>query len=67
MKAIYQKPTTEIMFVAMDQHLMQASKTGGLLGGGDNPQNLNLDNAGETSGTSNNLSRSFSIWGDDED
>ena len=67
MKAIYQKPTTEIMFVAMDQHLMQASKTGGLLGDGDTPNNLDLENTGETSGTSGNLSRSFSVWGDDED
>ena len=67
MKAIYQKPTTEIMFVAMDQHLMQASKTGGLLGDGDTPNNLDLGNTGTTDAEGGNLSRSFSVWGDDED
>lgn len=66
MKAIYQKPNTEIMFVAMDQHLMQASKTGGLLGDGGTPNDLDLGNAGSTDETGGNLSRSFSVW-DDED
>lgn len=66
MKAIYQKPNTEIMFVAMDQHLMQASRNGGLLGDGDDPNNLDLGNAGSTDETGGNLSRGRSIWDDDD-
>lgn len=60
MKAIYQKPETEMIVVAAQQ-LMAGS-----LG---NPEDgFNIDGAPETtSETSGNLSRRHSIWDDEED
>lgn len=67
MKAIYQKPTTEQVLINTDVQLMQASKTGGLLGDGEDPNKLNLDTAGETEETSGNLSRRRDLWEDEEE
>lgn len=59
MKAIYQKPETNVTFVAVQQ-LMVSSPLG-------NPEDgFNLDDAPETGESSGNLSRGRSIW-DDED
>ena len=67
MKAIYQKPTTEQVLINTDVQLMQASKTGGLLGDGEDPNKLDLGNAGETGETSGNLSRGRSVWDEEEE
>ena len=67
MKAIYQKPTTEQVLINTDLQLMQASKTGGLLGNGDDPNDLDLGNAGGTGESSGNLSRRRDLWEDEEE
>lgn len=67
MKTTYQKPTTEQVLINTDLQLMQASKTGGLLGDGDNPNDLDLGNAGDTEQSSGNLSRRHDLWEDEEE
>ncbi len=59
MKAIYQKPETEMIVVAAQQ-LMAGS-----LG---NPEDgFDISDAPETGATDGNLSRRHSIWDDEED
>lgn len=63
MKKTYQNPETDILTMALSD-LMTAS-----LGNGENPNNIDLSQAGTTDATSGNLSRR-SIWedaGEDED
>lgn len=64
----YQKPNTDIVFVAMDKLLQEISN--GMFNNGKTPDNSTIDLGGEfneTEETSGNLSRSFSVWGDDEE
>lgn len=65
MKAIYQKPELNIVLVATELHLLAGS--GGLLGSGNEPADLNLSGAATTDAVSGNLSRQSSVWGDEEE
>jgi hypothetical protein len=60
MKKIYENPTTDIISMSVSE-LMAAS-----LGNGDNPNNIDLGQAGTTNATSGNLSRR-SVWDDEVD
>lgn len=61
MKKIYMKPSMEVITIRNTQIL-----AGSLLDTtGTNPQQT--DFSGETSDTGGNLSRSFNLWGDDEE
>ena len=63
MKAIYQKPTTDILFVEMQNIIC------GSLGDGDTPNSINLNDATSTDDLPDGWtpgSRRGSIW-DDED
>lgn len=64
MKAIYQKPVTDIIAMSIKANILKGS--GGLLGNGEKPEDLDLSNAGETESTSGNLSRR-SVWEDEEE
>ena len=63
MKKIYENPTTDIL--TYSESLMTAASNG-LLGDGENPNSINLGNAGTTDATSGNLSRR-SVWDDEVD
>ena len=66
MKAIYQKPATEIVVLSTSTHLLEGSNKNGILGDDPTQANFNLnETVNETGETSGNLSRR-SIW-DDED
>lgn len=65
MKTTYQKPTTEMIILNVQQ-MVCASGEGSLLGNGATPNNLDLGDAGKTNETGNNLSR-FNVWGDDDE
>ena len=64
MKATYQNPRTDIITISVAQ--MIAASNGGLLGDNENPNDLDLTNAGTTDQTSGNLSRR-SVWDDEEE
>ena len=64
MKATYQKPKTEISIISGAQ--MIATSNGGLLGNGDNPNELDLSTAATTEESSGNLSRR-SVWDEEEE
>lgn len=64
MKAIYQKPVTDIILMSTHSNILTGS--GGLLGDGETPKDLDLNNAGETTSTSGNLTRR-SVWDDEEE
>ena len=64
MKKIYQNPKTDIVTISVAQ--MIATSNSGLLGTGDKPNDLDLNNAGETNEISGNLSRR-SVWDDEDD
>jgi hypothetical protein len=63
MKTTYLAPATDIILLSVSSHILEGS--GGLLGDGENPEDLNLDTAGETNATSGNLSRR--MWEDEEE
>ena len=62
MKATYQKPAIELLSAYSLEHLLEGS--GGLLGDGDNPKDLDLGNTSTTDATGGNLSRRRSVWSD---
>ena len=65
MKAIYQKPATEIVMLTTGAHLLTVSN--GLLGDGETPKGFNPnEEANTTDATSGNLSRR-SVWDDEEE
>ena len=64
MKATYQNPKTDIITISVAQ--MIAASNGGLLGNGDNPNDLDLSTAGTTEEVSGNLSRR-TVWDDEEE
>ena len=65
MKAIYQKPATEIVMLSISAHLLDTSN--GLLGNGETPKGFDPNQeTNTTDATSGNLSRR-SIWDDDEE
>ena len=67
MKAIYQKPVTEIVMLSIGAHLLEGSNKNGILG--DNPTTADFDLGQETNttdATSDNLSRR-SVWADEEE
>ena len=67
MKAIYQKPVTEIVMLSIGAHLLEGSNKNGILGDDPTQANFNLnETVNETGETSGNLSRR-SIWDDEED
>ena len=57
MKTTYQKPKTEFIVVALSQ----------LMAGSPVEDGFNQNETPTTEESSGNLSRSFSVWGDDED
>lgn len=57
MKTTYQKPATDIILLTTKQLVMASPVENG----------FNTGTAEETEQTSGNLSRHFSVWGDDED
>ena len=65
MKKTYQNPKTDVVTVALS-HIIAASQTGGLLGNGDNPNDLDLNDIAETDAVSGNLSRR-NVWDDEEE
>ena len=65
MKAIYQKPATEIVVLTTGIHLLAISN--GLLGDGETPKDFNPnEETNTTDATSGNLSRR-SVWDDEEE
>ena len=67
MKAIYQKPATEIVVLSTSTHLLEGSNKNGILG--DDPTQANFDLGqvtNTTDATSGNLSRR-SVWDDEEE
>ena len=67
MKAIYQKPATEIVVLSTSTHLLEGSNKNGILG--DDPTQANFDlgqGTNTTDATSGNLSRR-SVWDDEEE
>lgn len=65
MKATYQKPVTDIIILSSHANILTGS--GGLLGDGEEPNDLDLDNPATTDATSGNLSRRKSVWDDEEE
>jgi len=65
MKATYQKPVTDIITLSSHANILTGS--GSLLGDGEKPNDLDLDNAATTDATSGNLSRRKSVWDDEEE
>ena len=65
MKAIYQKPATEVIVLTTVTHLLEGSPlSNGLLGDGETPNEFDpTEPTNETNATSGNLSRR-SIWDD---
>ena len=65
MKATYQKPVTDIITLSSHANILTGS--GGLLGTGENPNDLDLENAGTTDAVSGNLSRRKNVWDDEQE
>ncbi len=64
MKKTYQNPMTNIVTLSVARMI---AGSGGLLGDGEKPKTLHLDDAEETTATSGNLSRRRSEWDDEEE
>ena len=63
MKTTYLKPTTDVLYIKVEQLL---NSTSGPVGPGST-DNHDLNTAPETDATSGNLSRRKDIWADDEE
>ena len=66
MKATYQKPVTDIITLSSHANILTVSG-GGLLGDGEKPNDLDLENAGTTDAVSGNLSRRKNVWDDEQE
>lgn len=65
MKVTYQKPVTDIITLSSHANILTGS--GGLLGDGVTPNDLDLGNAGETDAVEGNLSRRKNVWDDEQE